>query len=165
MIFSRMEYTKEKIEEVSAALADEKDVKVHRRLQALLWFMQGKSLDSVVDLSGIKIRSLYRVIKNYASSGLDGLQYKYVGGNSRKISREREAEILQGFKERANKGEFLRGLSLQAEFEKEAGVTWHENNFYKILGRHKWRKVMPRSKHPNKASDEVIEASKKLTPL
>jgi hypothetical protein len=31
------------------------------------------------------------------------------------------------------------------------------------LKRHGWRKVKPRPRHPGKASDEVIEASKKLT--
>ena len=31
-----------------------------------------------------------------------------------------------------------------------------------LLERHNWRKVMPRSRHPKKASDEAIEASKKI---
>ena len=35
---------------------------------------------------------------------------------------------------------------------------------YCVLNRHHgWRKIMPRSKHLKKASEEVIEASKKLT--
>ena len=32
---------------------------------------------------------------------------------------------------------------------------------YFVLHRHGWRKVMPRSKHPKKASEEEIAASKK----
>ncbi|MDE7249890.1 MAG: winged helix-turn-helix domain-containing protein, partial [Lachnospiraceae bacterium] len=32
---------------------------------------------------------------------------------------------------------------------------------YCVLKRHGWRKVMPRSRHPKKASEEVIETSKK----
>ena len=28
---------------------------------------------------------------------------------------------------------------------------------------HDWRSVMPRSKHPNKADEATVEASKKLT--
>jgi hypothetical protein len=31
-----------------------------------------------------------------------------------------------------------------------------------LLARHGWRKVTPRGKHPDKASDEAMEASKKL---
>ncbi|WP_414153386.1 winged helix-turn-helix domain-containing protein [Peptoniphilus sp.] len=34
---------------------------------------------------------------------------------------------------------------------------------YRVLKRHGFRKIMPRSKHPKKASKEVIETSKKLT--
>ena len=34
-----------------------------------------------------------------------------------------------------------------------------------VLRRLKWRKVMPRSRHPQKASEEEIAASKKLKPL
>ena len=34
---------------------------------------------------------------------------------------------------------------------------------YYVLHRHGWRKVMPRSRHPQKANDATIEASKKLT--
>jgi len=33
---------------------------------------------------------------------------------------------------------------------------------YRVLHRHGWRKVMPRSKYPKKASEEVIETSKKI---
>jgi len=156
-------FTEEQINTVSNALAEEKDVKVYKRLQALLWLMERQSFETVVKSSKISLRVLHKIRQDFVDNGLAGLQYKYVGGNSRKISREREAEILADFKERANKGEFLRRVNLQAEFEKEAGKTYHENNFYKILNRHGWRKVMPRSKHPNKASNETIEVSKKLT--
>ena len=38
------------------------------------------------------------------------------------------------------------------------------SQIYFVLHRHGWRKVMPRSRHPQKASDEMIEASKKLSP-
>ena len=35
---------------------------------------------------------------------------------------------------------------------------------YRVLHRHGWRKIMPRRKHTKKASEEVIETSKKLKP-
>jgi len=42
---------------------------------------------------------------------------------------------------------------------KEPGSNSH---IYRVLKRHNFRKVMPRSKHPNKACDEVIHITKKL---
>ena len=34
---------------------------------------------------------------------------------------------------------------------------------YYLLHKHGWRKLLPRSRHPKRASEEVVEASKKLT--
>jgi hypothetical protein len=34
---------------------------------------------------------------------------------------------------------------------------------YRVLERQKWRKIVPRKAHPNKASEVEIETSKKLT--
>ena len=49
-------------------------------------------------------------------------------------------------------------------YEEKVGHPIGNSQIYRVLHRHNWRKVMPRSKHPNKASEEVIEASKKLIP-
>ncbi|MBR4040361.1 MAG: winged helix-turn-helix domain-containing protein [Clostridia bacterium] len=37
-----------------------------------------------------------------------------------------------------------------------------DTQIYYVLHRHGWRKIMPRSRHPKKASEEAIEASKNL---
>lgn len=46
-------------------------------------------------------------------------------------------------------------------YERAVGHPVTRNAIYYLLHRHGWRKVMPRSKHPKKASDEAIEAYKK----
>ena len=56
---------------------------------------------------------------------------------------EEETLLLEPFREKAEKGEIVEVSEIYA------------------LHRHGWRKVMPRSKHPKKASEEVIAASKK----
>ena len=61
------------------------------------------------------------------------------------MSFEEEAAILAPFKARAEKGELVEISEIKD-----------------VLHRHGWRKVMPRSRHPKKASKEVIETSKKL---
>jgi hypothetical protein len=52
---------------------------------------------------------------------------------------------------------------LERCYEKAVGHRISSGQIYRVLQRHDWRKVMPRSKHPKKASEEVIETSKKLT--
>ena len=75
-----------------------------------------------------------------------------------------QCALLEKFKERANKGEVVSAQEIKAEFDKKRGKDTGRGYIYMLLERHNWRKVMPRSRHPKKASDEVIEASKKLTP-
>ena len=79
------------------------------------------------------------------------------------MSVEEEARILAPFLERAAKGELVEVREIAAVYQ--TAVNHHVSNgqIYCVLHRHGWRKVMPRSKHPKKASDEAIEASKKLT--
>jgi len=49
-------------------------------------------------------------------------------------------------------------------YEKKVGHSIGCAQVYRVLHRHGWRKVLPRSKHPEKACEQVIEVSKKLTP-
>ena len=51
---------------------------------------------------------------------------------------------------------------LISSYEQAVGHRTGGSQIYYVLRRHGWRKVMPRSKHPKKASEEVIETSKKL---
>ena len=37
------------------------------------------------------------------------------------------------------------------------------SQIYRLLKRHGYKKVMPRSRHPKKVNQEIIETSKKLT--
>lgn len=67
--------------------------------------------------------------------------------------------------ESAQAGQLVEVSAILRAYEEKTGRTLEKSHgqIYYVLKRHGWRKVMPRSKHPNKASDEVIEASKKLT--
>jgi len=51
---------------------------------------------------------------------------------------------------------------IKEAYEKVIGHRTSTSQIYCVLHRHGWRKKMPRSKHPKKASDEAINASKKL---
>ena len=51
---------------------------------------------------------------------------------------------------------------MKAAYIEKVGHSIGGSQIYRMLKRHGWRKVMPRSKHPKKANEEAIEASKKL---
>jgi len=85
------------------------------------------------------------------------------GGNLRNMSYQEEAEFLREYFELAEKGQAVETSTIQAAYVEKVGHRISSGQIYRVLERHGWRKVMSRSKHPNKASYEAIEASKKLT--
>ena len=74
-----------------------------------------------------------------------------------------EENFLESFEQEANAGHIITTAEIKAEYEKKVGHQTGGSTIYILLKRHGWRKVMPRSQHPNKANAEVINTSKKLT--
>ena len=73
------------------------------------------------------------------------------------------SEVSQApFKARAEKGELVEISEIETAYQQAVGHSIGTSQIYYVLHRHGWRKVMPRSRHPKKASEEVIETSKKL---
>jgi len=54
---------------------------------------------------------------------------------------------------------------IKKAFDEKLGRDTGRGYIYMVLERNGWRKIMPRSKHPKKADDATIEASKKLKTL
>lgn len=81
------------------------------------------------------------------------------------MSLEEEKEFLNNFKVKAEKGNIVATNEMKIAYEKKVGHRIGGGQIYRVLKRNKWRTLMPRSKHPKKASTEAIEASKKLTLL
>ena len=63
----------------------------------------------------------------------------------------------------AEAGHIVEISKIKAAYVEKVGHSIGNGQIYCVLKRHGWRKVMPRSQHPQKASDEAIEASKKLS--
>jgi hypothetical protein len=89
-------------------------------------------------------------------------RHKY-GGNHRAMSVEEEAKILSQFEEESKTGKLVVANTIKKAFDEKRGKDTGRGYIYMLLKRHEARKVMPRSAHQKKASDEAIEASKKLT--
>ena len=100
----------------------------------------------------------------YKKGGIEAISGNHYGGNRRNMSVEDEAEILAPFRERAEKGELVEIREIKAAYQAAVDHPISDSQIYFVLHRHGWRKIMPRSKHPKKASDEEIAASKKSSP-
>ena len=78
------------------------------------------------------------------------------------MSFEEEAEIIEKFKQKADRGQIIDVKEIEKAYQEKVDHCIGNAQIYFVLKRHGWRKIKPRSKHPKKASSEVIETSKKL---
>ena len=76
---------------------------------------------------------------------------------------KKKKEFLKQFEEKAESGQIVTAKEIEKAYVKLVGHSIGTGQIYRVLKRHGFRKIMPRSKHPKKASKEVIETSKKLT--
>ena len=161
---SRYKFSNEEIEKIEQARRGNKDKRAEGRLKALELRAKGASADEVAAATGFHSGSVSRLVAKYRDHGLEAISGNHYGGNHRNMSVEEEAAILAPFKERAEKGELVEVSEIAKAYQAAVDHPVSNGQIYFVLHRHGWRKVMPRSKHPKKASDEEIAASKKLTP-
>lgn len=160
---SRYKFSEEEIKAIEDARRKNNNKRAEARLKALEMRAKGYSSNAVAELTGFHPVYITKLVAKYRDHGLEAISGNHYGGNRRNMSIEAEAAILAPFKERAAKGEFVEISEIKAAYQKAVGHPIGNGQIYYVLHRHGWRKVMPRSKHPKKADNEVIETSKKLT--
>jgi transposase len=160
---AKYEITAEQKHEIEEARKTNKDKRVETRLKVLLMRADGKAASKISEATGYHPAYVSGIVSNYVNNGIEAITGKHYGGNRRNMSYEEEAVILKPFLEKSEKGQLLVVSEIEAAYEKAVGHSISSGQIYRVLNRHGWRKVMPRSQHPNKASDEAIAASKKLT--
>ena len=103
------------------------------------------------------------LVSRYKANGLASITESHYHGNHRNLSYAEEEALLEPFRQDSNAGKTVSVHDIETAYREAVGHSIGTSQIYYVLHRHGWRKVMPRSKHPKKASDEVIETSKKLT--
>ena len=149
--------------EIMSARRKNKDKFADKRLEALELRTQGKKDREIAEITGFHKNHVSYLVVKYLNEGIDAIVNNNFGGNNRNISFEDEQKMLAEFEEKALQGQIVSTRDIKSKYDELIGHECGSGTIYKLLERHGWRKVMPRSKHPNKASDEAIEASKKLT--
>lgn len=129
------------------------------QLRAEGW--RNKAVAEKLDVSPV---SVSRWVAEYLKRGIEALVPGNYGGNRRNLTDEEEVAFLEQFRSTAERGQIITVAEIAKAYDEQFG-TKHASpsTVYYLIHKHKWRKVMPRSKHPNSADEEAIEASKKLT--
>lgn len=161
---SRYKFSNEEIKAIEQARKVNKDKRSEARLKALELRAKGASAEDAAAAVGFHAAYISQLVAKYRDHGLEAISGNHYGGNRRNMSVEEEAAILAPFKERAEKGELVEVREIAKAYQSAVDHPVSNGQIYIVLHRHGWRKIMPRSKHPQKASEEEIAASKKLTP-
>ena len=123
---------------------------------------EGKGLKEIGEATGFHHAHISNLIRKYFEEGLQAISEKHYTGNRRNMSIEEETAFLEQYRQPGEAGHILDVREIKSAYEEKVGHSIGSGQIYRVLERHGWRKVMPRSKHPKKASEEVIATSKKL---
>ena len=156
-------FTKEQHREVTALLKRTKSAALSLKLQVLDLRMSGYKDAEIAKITKYSKSRVSALCCIYANEGIGYFeQENRKSGNRRNMSYAEEEELLCKFTARMEKGEIVTSKEIKIAYEEAVGHRIGKGQIYRVLARHDFRKVMPRSKHPNKASEEEIESSKKL---
>jgi len=164
IMFKNYKFTSVQRSQIKHWLKKLKNVNLYRKLEVVHLASLGYSKEHIEYMTGYTMKRISSLIKEYLENGINYfLEEHRRGGNRRNLSEEQEIRIIEKFRVLAEKGQVVDVSKIKAEYEKVRGCSVSNSTFYAFLHRRKWRNVMPRGAHPKKASEDVIEASKKLT--
>jgi len=139
------------------------NAKGYKRLLALHMRGLGKTNAQVGESLGYSPYHITVLVSKYKKEGMDAILEDKRTSNNCRMDFEEEAKFLQQFEELAEAGQVLTVEKILSKYEEVTGNQSNTSTIYKLLKRHGWRKVKPRPKHPNGATEAEKEASKKLT--
>lgn len=158
----KFKFNKQQQAEIIAARKRNRNKRIEKRLEVLELRSNGVSQKEISEKTGFHRSHVCNLIKMYFEKGLQAITEINYPGNRRNISFEEETEILEQFREKAEKGQIIDIREIEKAYQERVDHSISPAQIYCVLKRHGWHKIMPRSRHPKKASEEVIATSKKL---
>jgi transposase len=137
--------------------------RVSNRLKVIMLRYEGLKDEEIGKALKYNPKRVSQLCAEFKKVGLEEYARHKYGGNHRALSDEEEEMIIGEFEEKAEAGQVVTVQEIKQAFDEKRGKDTGRGYIYQVLKRHGYRKVMPRSKHPNSATPEAIDASKKLT--
>ena len=158
-----LNYSEEDKIEIKKAYKKSHNLKERNRLLCVkLRVVQGMTSLQISKIVDFSIGTIDQIISIYNRKSIKEIKAKKQTGHNRNMSPEEEKLFLEPFREKAIAGEILEVSNIISAYSIALNnKKVSKSTVYDMLHRNGWRKVMPRSVHPNKASDEEIVAYKK----
>jgi hypothetical protein len=157
-----IEITPEERAAVERELKETQASHVYKRLMVIKLKAQGgKGNREISEIVGMNVSSVNRILLRLKKEGIQAIVGKRHDHGNRYMSREEEVRFLQAFRQRGDAGQIIEVADIHKAYEKTVGHAVTRSAIYYLLHKHQWRKVMPRSKHPKKASEAEIKEYQK----
>ncbi|HMK22770.1 MAG TPA: winged helix-turn-helix domain-containing protein [Terriglobales bacterium] len=137
-----------------------------QRFQAL-YLIQAQHLSAPVVAKALQVSTaaIHQWAHLYNHGGVEGIMLKGRGGRRRAyLTLEEEAALLEDLRARAGEGLLITAKAVRERAQAHLGHPVSEDYAYDVLHRHGWRKIAPRSAHPESDPEEQ-EAFKKSFPI
>jgi transposase len=120
-----------------------------QRIQMVLLREKGLIQGAIAEAMGVSLSTVNRAHMAYDQGGIKALKPKPCGGRLREnMTVAEEKALLARFAKAAGAGEMLNIHDLKRAYEQQIGHKTSNSTVYDLLGRHGWRKLMPRPFHP-----------------
>jgi transposase len=140
---------KRQVRELKTALRWKIPEVQRRRIQMVLLRESGMTQPAIAEAMGVSLSSVNRAHMAYDQGGIKALRPKPCGGRKREnMTIADEKALLARFGKAAGAGEMLNIHDLKEAYEQAIGHKTSNSTVYDLLGRHGWRKLMPRPFHP-----------------
>jgi transposase len=151
--------------ELRKAMKEKPNAPYYKKLQAVALRGEGKDNHEISAITGYHHAWVSHLVSIYCKEGIKGLcKDARGGGNNRNMTDAEEKAFLSEYEETAKNGQVTTVEEIAAAYDERTGKKHKsKSTIYYLLQKHKWRKIMPQTAHPGKASEAEIEASKKLT--
>lgn len=114
--------------------------------------------------TGVSVSTVRRVMSTYNRLGVAAVETPGTGGRRHEyLTLEQEQAFLAPFFTRAAAGQIATAAEIKHAFEAVVQHPVHQSTIFRLLNRHRWRKLVPRPIHP-KADLAEQAAFKKTLP-
>lgn len=111
--------------------------------------IEPRKAEEIARHCGVSKATVHDVISSYNRLGVAAVETPGKGGRRHQyLTLEEEKEFLAPFFVQAQTGEIATAAQIWQAFEKRVGQEVDDSTIYRLLGRHGWRKLMPRPRHP-----------------
>jgi transposase len=149
-------------EQVKEKMKESKDTRQLIRWQIVYnALVNPRKAEDIAVCVGASKSLVQKMVSRYNREGAQAIEMKSCGGRYHEyLSPEEEIQFLAPFFQKAACGVLTTVREIHIAYEEHIGNTVHETTIYRLLDRHNWRKLLPRSVHP-KADRQAQEDFKK----